>query len=115
MGFDGATACLTKRKEQYELDILTDIVTTAWFHSVETEVWPQPEHKALPWLISWAAPVTTFFPTSKGFQTAEKQEQDGRAHPVVQSQNPLLCLLSKGDTEQISLTEGIANTEPFEN
>lgn len=85
MGFDGAIVCLTRRKEQYELDILTDIVITAQFHNVETQVWPQPEHKALPWLISWAAPVTASFPTSKDLQTGEKQEQDGHAHPVVQS------------------------------
>lgn len=85
MGFDGATLCLTRRKEQHELDILADIVITAQLHNVETEVWPQPKHKALQWLISWAAPVTAFLQTSKALQTGEKQEQAGHAHPVVQS------------------------------
>lgn len=79
-----------------------------------TEVWPQPKHKASQWLISWAAPVTAFLPTSQALQTGEKQEQDGHAHPVVQSWNPLDCLLSKRDTEQMSSTEDTASIEPFE-
>lgn len=80
MGLDGATVCLTRRKEQCELGILADIVISAQFHNVETEMWPQPKHKALQWLICWAAAVPAFLPTSKALQTGEKQEQDGHAH-----------------------------------